>query len=74
MKMRLFQFPIAATPASQEGDMTLTSDLPKDLSVMRTENNESHLKEPSPTGGAGLSIGQDVAEEVVIRPLSGSYF
>lgn len=54
--------------------MTLTSEPPKDLSAMRTENSESHLKEPSPTGGAEPSVGHDVAEEGVIRPLSGSYF
>lgn len=64
-----FHFPTAATPAPQ-----VTSDPHKDLSVLRTENNESHLKEPSSTGGAEQSISQDVAEEAVIRPLSGSCF
>lgn len=54
--------------------MTLTSDPTKDLSVIRTENNESRLKEPSPTGGEEQSIGQAVPDEVVIRPLFGSYF
>ncbi|KAK3545489.1 hypothetical protein QTP70_007739 [Hemibagrus guttatus] len=54
-----------ATPASQEGDMTLTStsEHPEELSVMRTENKESQLREPSPTGKAEQSISQDVAEE-----------
>lgn len=54
--------------------MTLTSDPHKDLSVMRTENKESHLKEPSPKGGTEQSISQDVAEESVIRSLFGSHF
>ncbi|KAK3567607.1 hypothetical protein QTP86_020287, partial [Hemibagrus guttatus] len=57
--------PSTATPASQEGDMTLTStsEHPEELSVMRTENKESQLREPSPTGKAEQSISQDVAEE-----------
>lgn len=74
MEMNLFHLPTAATPASQEGDMTLTStlELPEELSVMRTENNESQLREPSPTGKAEQSISQDVAEESVIGLLFGS--
>lgn len=76
MEMNLFHLPTAATPASQEGDMTLTStsELPEEglLSVMRTENNKSQLREPSPTGKAEQSISQDVAEESVIGLLFGS--
>lgn len=51
--------------------MTLTSDPLKDLSVVKTENNECHPKEPSPTGGAEQSVSPDVAEESVIRPYLG---
>lgn len=68
--MSLFHFPTAASPASQEDDMTLTSKAPKDPSVMKTGNNESHLKEPSPTGGESSSS-HDEAEGKVIRPYLG---
>lgn len=60
-------FSTAATPASQRGSLTLTSEPPEDPSVLKTENNESHHKEPSPTRGAEQSISQDVAQELVIR-------
>lgn len=74
MEMSLFHLPTAATPASQEGEMTLTSEPPKDLSVMRTEKSESQLREPSLTEGAEQSVIQHAGEESVIRPLFGLRF
>ncbi|KAF7706747.1 DAB adaptor protein 1b isoform X2 [Silurus meridionalis] len=60
----------SATPASPDSQITLTSDPPKDLPNMRTE---THLIEPSPTGGADQRISQDVGEESQMPVLGPKY-